>query len=308
LTARRDARAVDRSEPFELGAERRFPLDLRPARPTMWEMYEEALRHTWDPDDARHWQDAAAELGRADGDERAAAALVWSHRAWIEFTGVAESEALLVRLCLEPGIGVDTKYCLALRAVEKARAADACHLLADRLAAYVPDPAPGVEAVLNADLVRRALHRSVDADGYVIAHLYVQALVDLEVWERTLAAVTTTTPAPIGRLLGLIVGDKRRQVDWAWEHVTARAGSFDAAVASEQVRAVVETEELAGRRVAAFLPESAARSSLLGAQERATTAALGAIHPDDERAALAAALDRAAVQLASVGVTLTPPR
>ena len=63
--------------------------------------------------------------------DREAGALVWSHRAWVEYSAIAESEAVLVRSCIESGINVDFKYCLSMRAVERARSTDLAHILAD---------------------------------------------------------------------------------------------------------------------------------------------------------------------------------
>ena len=91
-----ELRALDRESNFELGVEARFPLDLTPTKPTMWEAYEASLVQTWDPEDGSLWSDF--DLSQYTAGERAAGALIWSHRAWVEHSAIAESEAVLVRV------------------------------------------------------------------------------------------------------------------------------------------------------------------------------------------------------------------
>jgi hypothetical protein len=300
MTQRPDLLATDRVRPFGLGTENRFPLDLQPSRPAVWEAYEQSLTQRWDPEDPMFWN--ASEIESCDLEERRAAALVWSHRAWVEFTGIAESEALLVRICLERDMPVDTKYCLSLRAVEKARATDACHLFAAHCDSYRPDPGYEIASVLNADLVRRALHDSVDPDAFFVSHIYVQALIDARLWERSFEATHRSTTA--GLLMEKILADKRRQLEWAWNHTVDRSHYFDAMAVADNVMGVLEREEFAGRRVAAFLPACAAREELVAAQNLAASAGLGAIPSIHEEAVLREGVAEAVARLRSVGVDL----
>ena len=72
--------------------ERRFPLDLRQSISSIRELYETGKRERWDPDKDVPWDafDRSA-YGAATLD---AARRVWSRRAWIEYTGLAETPAL----------------------------------------------------------------------------------------------------------------------------------------------------------------------------------------------------------------------
>lgn len=295
MTATVDAAAVRRDETFELGAETRFPLRLAPDNAAIWECYEQSLDARWDPEQL---DDRLDDLPSASPGVRSAAALVWSHRAWCEYTGIAEAEAVLVRLCLDPTVAIDVKYCLSLRAVERARSTDACAALARRLDRYRPDPGASVESLLNADLVRRALHTGVDADAYFVSHLYVQSLIDAHLWDQ----VAADAGGGIAVVARHIAADKHRQVTWAWAFVEERARTFDASLVADNVNAVLAEEELKGRRVVDLLEPSAEREELVGAQRLAAGAGLGVVGPDVERDTTRQAIAQAAANLAPLGV------
>jgi hypothetical protein len=213
-----EAVARDRDRDFVLGTEDRFPLDLSGTNSPKWAAYESAIQHVWDPEDASLWVGFDPE--RFSDADREAGALVWSHRAWVEYLAIAESEAVLVRSCIESGISVDFKYCLSMRAVERARSTDLAHILATRLGTYRPSPSgPGLVELLDDDLVRRALHADTDLDGYVAAHLIAQGAIDLAMWR---ASVNGADPT-IARLVSLVVSDKARMVDVAWAQLSEQA-------------------------------------------------------------------------------------
>ncbi|NOX29155.1 MAG: hypothetical protein GXP35_03755 [Actinobacteria bacterium] len=158
--------AVDRSHDFKLGIEDRFPLDLTSTVAQQWAAYESALTDVWDPENEVLW--AGFDPASSSPTEREAGASVWSHRAWIDHGSMVESEAVLVRACLEPASSVDFKYCLGMRAVERARSVDMCRMAAERLDQYhMGSASPELERLLSDDLVRRALHVETDLGAYV---------------------------------------------------------------------------------------------------------------------------------------------
>ncbi len=306
MLSRSDTHALDRERPFQLGTEHRFPLDLTASQAPIWDAYELALREVWDPEDDALWD--GFEPGAHSETDRRAGGLVWSHRAWVDFTAIAESEAVLVRVCLEPGIAADMKYCLSMRAVERARSTDLAHLLATRLGHYRSSPStPELTALLDDELVRRALHDDADVDTYIAAHLIAQARVDLGMWR---AAASSAGPA-LASLIGFVVRDKARMLDVAWRYLAEVLPDMTDAQRStiaEGVSSVLSEEEARGRQVPAQLSEGADRRELLDAHTAAANAGLGGVLPDDQVAVFASALAEVHERFAVLGVAIELPR
>jgi hypothetical protein len=305
MTTSLDDSARDRGRPFQLGTEQRFPLDLTARTPLQWEAYETALREAWDPEDERLWADFDPAIHSAP--DRAAGALVWSHRAWVEYPAIAESEAVLIRACLEPGVEIDLKYCLSMRAVERARSTDLAHIMATRLHAYEAGPATvELAALLDDELVRRVLHSDSDLDVYIAAHIAVQATIDLRMWEQ--AAVHSE--APLAQLIALVTRDKARMLEVAWRRlgqVFPNRAEAERRLVADAVLLVLVDEELRGRQVPALLNDGADRTRLLMAHEQASKSGLGGIPPTEQLEVADAALGEAAGRLAEHGVHIEMP-
>lgn len=276
-----EADAKLRAQPIPLTTEHRFPLGLAPEVPEIWALYEDSKTERWDPEDPS-WV-AGFDAGRHSPEALAGAALTWSRRAWLEFTGMAESEALVVRLCLERGREVDAKFCLSARATEKARSADASRILASLFDRYhVDSPSADLHDLLDGDLIRRALHGGVDVDAYLIGHLCFQASVDLALWEALRGATDEPT---VAGLVDAILGDKRRQTAFGWRYLELRNPHLtddQRQAATNTLRALLDAEELRGLRIAGLLPPGHGRDVLLTAQADTATAGLGAVPPDEE--------------------------
>ncbi|MCP4903497.1 MAG: hypothetical protein P8J50_16415 [Acidimicrobiales bacterium] len=306
MLSKSDAQSLDREQPFQLGTEHRFPLDLTASQAPIWDAYELALRETWDPEDDALWD--GFEPGAHSETDRRAGGLVWSHRAWVDFTAIAESEAVLVRVCLEPGISADMKYCLSMRAVERARSTDLAHLLATRLGNYRSSPStPELAALLDNELVRRALHEYSDIDTYIAAHLIAQARVDFGMWQ---AAASSASPA-LASLIGFVVRDKSRMLAVAWQYfadVVPDMTDVQRAAIAEGVSSVLSEEESRGRQVPTQLPEGTDRRELLEAHTAAASAGLGGVLPDDQVAVFESALSEIRQRFAVLGVAIELPQ
>lgn len=306
MTTSAEAVARDRDHAFLLGAEARFPLDLTGSVPAQWAAYEEAIDEVWDPENSTLWDGFEPELLAPR--DRAAGALVWSHRTWVEYPAIAESEAVLVRACLEPRTSIDFKYCLSMRAVERARSTDLAHILATRLGAYQSAPAgPELIALLDDDLVRRALHAHVDLDAYVAAHLIAQSTIDLAMWQ---AGIEHATPT-LAKLMSLVVRDKARMVAVAWAQIIERVPQRDEGnrrLIASAVSDVLQTEELRGRQVPVFLGPGEDRDRLLAAHELAAAAGLGGVAGDDQRKVAQQAINDVAARFHQLGVEIDLPR
>src|SRR2546422_10803173 len=119
--------------------ERRFPLQFAPEVPAIRELYSQAKGLRWNPETDIPWERFDAE--RYTKTTREAARRTWSRRAWSVYPGLTERTALLIRFCLESGsLGMDAKLFLSFRPSEEAKHLEVCHLLAERLGGYEPDP------------------------------------------------------------------------------------------------------------------------------------------------------------------------
>jgi hypothetical protein len=297
--------ALDWTQPFKLSDEHRFPLDLNASEGLIWDAYERSLVEVWDPEDDQLW--IGLDLAENDSGDRGAAALVWSHRAWVDFTSIAESEAVLVKLCLERDVAADFKYCVSMRAVERARSAELAYLLAEKLDHYQTGPAtPELVALLDDELVRRALHDGTSIDAFIAAHLVGQATVDLQMWE---AAARSAGPT-LAKLIGLVTRDKARMIEVAWQYlgqVVPTASEQERLNIGDDVTAVLADEEARGRQVPALLGDGLDRERLLEAHSRAAAAGLGGIPGDEQVAVFDAAVTGVGSRLADLGVVTEPP-
>jgi len=297
--------AVDRSEDFKLGIEDRFPLDLTPTVSQQWAAYESALTDVWDPEDEVLW--TGFDPARFSATEREAGALVWSHRAWVDHSSMVESEAVLVRACLEPATSADFKYCLGMRAVERARSLDMCRMAAERLDRYhMESVSPELEQLLNDDLVRRVLHAETDLGAYVAAHLVAQATIDLRSWEQALLGISEELKA----LIELVIRDKARMVDVAWTQLTemtmvSESATRDAMATSTAY--VLFNEEGRGRQLPALLVASPESEQIVAAYEIAAKAGLGGLSAQSQHQIFDAASVELRGRMSELGIDLPEP-
>ena len=296
--------ARNREVPFELGIERRFPLDLESSVPPIWDAYERSLTEVWDPESEVLWD--GFEAATLSDDTRAAGALTWSHLAWVEFPAIAESEAVLIRACLDVGVDIDLKYCLAMRAVERARSTDYAHILAGQLGTYESGPAESsLGDLLDAELVRQALHAGSDLDAYLASRLIGQATVDLRMWE----AAGRHASGAISKAIELITRDKRRILDVAWIHVAGsrpKRSDEQRAMIEHAVDRVLADEERIGRRVPALLAPSDLRDRLVAANAIAADAGLGGVSESEQRDVFRDAIGELHERFGLLGIMIDP--
>src|SRR2546430_16011333 len=149
--------------------ERRFPLELAREGPALRELYSQSKGLHWNPETDIAWD--RLDPSRYDGATRQAASRTWSRRAWSVYPGLTESTALLIRFCLESGsLGMDAKLFLSFRPAEEAKHLEVCHMLAERLGGYEPDPGePGLARVSNQPFAQVALDGDVPVEAYIAA-------------------------------------------------------------------------------------------------------------------------------------------
>jgi hypothetical protein len=280
--------------------ERRFPLDLAHSITSIRDLYDTSKRERWDPGADIDW--GAFDPSAYDERSLAAARLSWSRRTWVEYTGLPETPALLIRFCLEVGREADPKYYLSVRNTEEAWHVEACHRFAECLGGYIDEPLVSAYAeIFNQSFHRQALDADRSLDGYVAARCALADGLDLELWRGYQA---NATDAVAERILSLCVADKQRHAAFGWHYLESRAAAWtedDIAAISEAVAIYFETVERRGFHCAWLVPQGAA-ADVVEADRVTARAGLGALLPEDERDIVTRYLARTREKCASLGI------
>ena len=283
--------------------ERRFPLRFEPELPVVRELYEQAKRSRWNPLTEIAWDRFDAR--RYDAETLEAARLVWSRRAWSTYPGLAESTALLIRLCLESGARrMDAKLFLSLRPAEEAKHLEACYLFAERVGGYRPDPGDdAVRQTSNHPLAQMALDRDVPVAAYLAALGGLDDQLDLNLF---LSHLQQTSDDVARQVLRLIAADKGRHVVFAWAVLAAEVADLgdDGRVrVATTVRDFLEAVVLTGYRNAWLVPGARA-AELVRAEALTTERGLGASTAAQEARVLRATVIQLRERLAAWNVVL----
>src|SRR5438128_6123773 len=278
--------------------ERRFPLSFAPEVPALRELYSQAKGLRWNPETDIAWD-------RFDPSRYAkatceAARRTWSRRAWSVYPGLTESTALLFRFCLESGsLGMDAKLFLSFRPAEEAKHLEACHMLAERLGGYEPDPGePGLARVSNHPFAQAALDCDVPVEAYIAALGALDDQLDLNLY---LSHLHQAKDEVVRAALRLIAGDRARHVAFAWTFLGSRVPTLDAHRRAAVIAAVSDMLGhviLAGYRNAWLLPEKS-REPWLAAEAETARHGLGASTPAQERGVLRATITQVRERLAA---------
>jgi len=288
--------------PIRIPVEVRFPLDLAVSIAPVHQLYEEGKLDTWSPEIDIPWD--AFDRAAFSDDELGAARHVWSRRAWLEYTGIAETPALLLRFCLERGREADPKYFLTVRNTEEAELVESYHRYAELLGGYYVRPAEsGWETLINRAYYRDALNAEVPLDAYVAVHCAVEDGLELELFRIYL----TNADEPVARaVLEKSVQDKIRHAEFGWQYLEKRSGDFvasDQSAIVEAVAAWLRDVAFAGYHVPS-LSSDVDSSTEQRAQAVAADAGLGAAAPSQEEEIFRSYLNDARARLLTLGLSL----
>jgi hypothetical protein len=289
--------------------ERRFPLDLRQSDHAIRTLYEDAKKAHWTPDVDIPWDsfDAAA---HGTG-TLLAARRVWSRRAWLEYTGMAETPALVIRFCLELDREADPKYFLTVRNTEEAWNVESFHRYAEACGGYFDTPANAQwQPLFNRGLHRDALDADCSLDGHVLAHCtFGDGL------EHALASAwLAQTHEPVAKaLLERCVEARERHARFGWLYIERRAplmSDEERAVAVQALVHQLKHVELAGARCVG-LATAIDASADIADLERVAQAGLGAASAEAEVQVFREHLEACRGRLDAIGIelpTLEHPR
>ncbi|MBI3827495.1 MAG: ferritin-like domain-containing protein [Candidatus Rokubacteria bacterium] len=278
--------------------ERRFPLEFAPEVPAIRELYSQAKGFRWNPETDIPWD--RFEPVRYAKEAREAARRTWSRRAWGVYPGLMESTALLIRFCLESGtLGMDTKLFLSFRPAEEAKHLEVCHLLAERLGGYEPDPGEaGLARASNHPFAQAALDADVPVEAYIAALGALDDQLDLNLY---LSHLQQARDEVVRTALRLIAGDRQRHVAFAWTFLGSRVPGLDARGRASVVATVHDLLGqviLAGYRNTWLLP-AGSREPWLAAEEETARQGLGASTVAQERSVLRATVAQVRERLAA---------
>lgn len=283
--------------------ERRFPLHLAPVMPTIRDLYDAAKAAHWDPEKHIAWRDFDG--ARYSKEQRAAAALSWSRRAWTEYGGLPETPAILIRFCLDHKGESDPKMFLSVRGSEEAWHTECCWRFAALLHGYVDTPPDARYAALfNQDVHREAFDPGLSVDAYMVVHAILLDGIDLELHRGFLRNAVD----PIARsILKRLVQDKERHATFGWAYLAGRAASWTGVERSE-----IDAELAQGLAgfvhsgyVCAWLASDNAGSAIVEADRITREAGLGAMTAEEERAVLTLYLAEARAKLAEYDLHLS---
>ena len=292
--------ATNRITPIKV--ERRFPLDLHTADDSIRRLYETAKEARWNPETDLPWETHA--LADVDSIVLLAAQRVWSRRAWVEYTGMTQTPALLIRFCLELNRESDPKYFLTVRNTEEAWHVASYHRYAEACGGYHEAPAdPAWEAVFNQTLYRDALDADVPIDAYVAAHCAFVDGLEYELAEGWLRGARE----PLARaILERCLPDYRRHAEFGWLYAQRRAIRMEPELRQRVAAALarhIETIEFAGYHCAALATQLDAHAETADL-DRVAAAGLGAVSADDEVAIFGDWLARSRARFGELGLAL----
>jgi len=283
--------------------ERRFPINLNVEIPKVRDMYHAATRNQWDPQTDVDWS-ALDDLDITD-EQRQAAILWWSRRAWNEYGAVSESPSLLVRFYQER-FEPDLAFFFTIRTQEEARHAEASWMMAERLGGYVPEPRKQeYQGSISTHGVRKM---AFDLDSSIEA--VVAALVcGLEEyafdWFRLMGETTTNKAAR--QVIRLITRDEVRHCAFGWAFMQKRIPTLSASqkkVVEEAIFNATQHVELNGYRVPWLAPEGEASRQEMETDRICYEAGLGGTTEEVEKPVFVATVKRVREQFAAMGLTV----
>ena len=291
-------------QPTRMHVERRFPLDLHKTDDNIRRLYETAKQARWNPEADLPWDQH--DLAAASPEARSAAARVWSRRAWVEYTGMTETPALLIRFCLELNRESDPKYFLTVRNTEEALHVESFHRYAEACCAYVEAPAnPAWQSVFNRTMYRDALNAETSIDAYVVTHC---AFVDNLEFELSKAWLKNAQEPLAHAMLERCARDYERHAAFGWLYAERRVIGMDTALrerVSLSLQRHIEDAEFAGYHCSS-LSNAIDAAPEADDLEIVARAGLGAVSAADEIAIFRRCVSLSRERFADMGITLPP--
>ncbi len=285
-------------------AESRFPLDLDVRIPRIRTLFHTATANQWDPATDIAWDQL--QPGKYSEEQRLAARMYWSRRAWSEYGAISESPALQIRYC-EEGCAPDMRLFFTIRTQEESRHAEACYRMAEGLGGYLQQPAQSAfqGSVATHGVRKMALDPTMPLESTIAALVCLSEEIAFDVF-RHLVDITTD---PVARSVSRsIMRDEVRHCAFGWYFLAARMPELDPEQRRQVLDATVtmmEKVELNGYHAAWLGPDTEATRAEIEVDRITWEAGLGATVEELEKPVFIASTQRIRRQMAeSFGLQL----
>jgi len=279
----------------------RFPLELTPANPEIRKLWSMAKASTWDAE--RDIAYGSFDPTPYTEEQLEAAALFWSRRAWSEYTGIAESPVILLRMAFDGFRTPEAKYVLASKMMDEAKHTEASYLLANTLGTYTASPPGDRSHAMVARLRERGLNADYCFEAAVAGWHCVSETVAVRLFG---ARYKVTTNPVVSDVLHHIIQDEIRHINVGWLYLDEVMPEINDDAIRANVREtmieVIENVELAGFHSGAATQDEGDPFTAVDAI--VAEAGLGAATAEIERQVLQDTLDEIKKRAAAWGVEI----
>jgi rubrerythrin len=285
------------------GPENRFPLTFNSDLPRIRELFHAATRNQWDPKTDVDWDQL--DPSAYTEEQRYAARLYWSRRAWSEYGAISESPTLQVRFAVEQRPS-DMQLFFTIRSQEEARHAEVCHALAERLGGYIEKPIQQLfqGSVATHGVRRAALNANIPLEGIIAALVCTAEEIAFDVFKH----LDEITRDPVAKqVVRYIMRDESRHCAFGWYFLEAICETLtpeQKKLIEDSVVTMVEKVELNGYHSSWLAPENAASLAEMEADRVTYEAGLGSTVEEIEKPVFIATLKRIREQMKPLGINL----
>jgi rubrerythrin len=285
------------------GPENRFPLTFNSDLPRIRELFHAATRNQWDPKTDVDWDQL--DPSAYTEEQRYAARLYWSRRAWSEYGAISESPTLQVRFAVEQRPS-DMQLFFTIRSQEEARHAEVCHALAERLGGYIEKPIQQLfqGSVATHGVRRAALNANIPLEGIIAALVCTAEEIAFDVFKH----LDEITRDPVAKqVVRYIMRDESRHCAFGWYFLEAICETLtpeQKKLIEDSVVTMVEKVELNGYHSSWLAPENAASLAEMEADRVTYEAGLGSTIEEIEKPIFIATLKRIREQMKPLGINL----
>ena len=255
--------------------EARFPVRLGVENQRIRDLFHTATRLQWNPTTDIDWDDLHPE--QYTEEQRGAARMYWSRRAWSEYGAISESPALQIRFCHEHR-APDMALFFSIRSQEESRHAEVCYRMAEGLGGYFQQPAAVAYqgSVATHGIRKIALDPEVSLEGTIAALVCAAEEIAFDVFRHLIEIATNPVARQIARM---ILRDETRHCAFGWAFLEQRMLQLSPAekdVVRGAVINMIEKVELNGYHSSWLAPDSPASRAEMRVDVITWEAGLGA--------------------------------
>jgi hypothetical protein len=255
--------------------ESRFPMRLGVENRRIRDLFHNATRLQWNPATDIEWDLLKPE--QYSEEQRRAARMYWSRRAWGEYGAISESPALQIRFCHDQ-CPPDMALFFTIRSQEESRHAEVCYRMAEALGGYYDQPAAlAFQGSVSSHGIRKvALDPATSLEGTIAALVCAAEEIAFDVFLH----LSEITVNPVARqVVKAVLRDEVRHCAFGWAFLNQRAphmSATDKEVVRQAVIDMIEKVELNGYHSSWLAPDNASSRAEMEVDEITHGAGLGA--------------------------------